>query len=276
VVAVSFIVEDLGKVPGWPTSTGAAALVPLAASGVVLGLLAVAHGRGGPSVDDSDVRLLTTFAGQAALALERARAQEEREMLVVLEDRERIARDLHDVVIQRLFATGLQLQSTARLAARPEVAERIGAAVDDLDTTIRDIRSAIFELRTPAASTLRGDIRATVDAAAASLGLRPDLILDGPIDSAVPEAVRPDLLAVLRESLSNVVKHARASTVEVKVTASGTALRLTITDNGVGAGAYDERSGLANMRERAERHGGEFDVDQAEPSGTRVDWSVPY
>jgi signal transduction histidine kinase len=269
------IVEDLGKVAGWPMSSGAAALVPLAASGVVLGLLAVAHGRGGPSVDDSDVRLLTTFAGQAALALERARAQEEREMFVVLEDRERIARDLHDVVIQRLFATGLQLQSTARLAARPEVVDRIGAAVDDLDTTIRDIRSAIFELRTPAAATLRADIRATVDAAAASLGLRPELVLDGPIDSAVPEQVRPDLLAVLRESLSNVVKHARASAVEVRVTASGDALRLVVTDNGVGAGAYDERSGLANMRERAGRHGGEFRVDQVEPAGTRVEWFVP-
>jgi signal transduction histidine kinase len=189
----------------------------------------------------------------------------------VLEDRERVARDLHDVVIQRLFATGLQSQS----AVRPEVSDRIGAAVDDLDTTIRDIRSAIFELRTPAASTLRADIRATVDAAAASLGLRPDLVLDGPVDSAVPDEVRPDLLAVLRESLSNVVKHARASAVEVRVTASGDALRLVITDNGVGTGGYDERSGLANMRERAGRHGGEFRVDRVEPAGTRVEWSVP-
>jgi signal transduction histidine kinase len=269
------IVEDLGKVAGWPTATGAAALVPLAASGVVLGLLAVAHGRGGATIDDSDVRLLTTFAGQAALALERARAQEEREMLVVLEDRERIARDLHDVVIQRLFATGLQLQSTARLAVRPEVIDRISAAVDDLDTTIRDIRSAIFELRTPAAATLRADIRATVDAAAASLGTRPELVLDGPIDSAVPEEIRPDLLAALRESLSNVVKHAKAGAVEVRIVVSGDAVTLSVVDNGVGAGGYDERSGLANMRERATRHGGEFRVEPVEPSGTRVQWSVP-
>src|SRR6202007_1746302 len=106
-----------------------------------------------------DVNLLSTFAGQASLALERARAQEEREMLLVLEDRERIARDLHDVVIQRLFATGLQLQSTARLSRTPEVSDRISNAVDDLDTTIRDIRSAIFELRGPVSATLRADIR---------------------------------------------------------------------------------------------------------------------
>jgi signal transduction histidine kinase len=169
----------------------------------------------------------------------------------------------------------VQLQSAARLAVRPEVADRIGAAVDDLDTTIRDIRSAIFELRTPAAATLRADIRATVDAAAASLGLRPELVLDGPIDSAVPDEVQPDLLAALRESLSNVVKHARASVVEVRLVASGDTVRLVITDNGVGAGDYDERSGLVNMRERANRHGGRFRVDPVEPSGTRVEWSVP-
>jgi signal transduction histidine kinase len=127
----------------------------------------------------------------------------------------------------------------------------------------------------PPSATLRGDIGATVDAAAASLGLRPDLVLDGPIDSAVPDGIRPDLLAVLRESLSNVVKHARASVVEVRVTASGDALRLVITDNGVGAVEYDQRSGLANMRERAGRHGGQFHIDPAEPAGTRVEWSVP-
>jgi signal transduction histidine kinase len=269
------IVEDLGQVPGWPISTGPAVLVPLAASGAVLGLLAVAHRRGGPTFDDSDVRLLTTFAEQAALALERARAQEEREMLVVLEDRERIARDLHDVVIQRLFATGLQLQSAARLAARPEVSERIGAAVDELDSTIRDIRSAIFELRAPVTSELRADIRATVEVAAASLGLHPDLVLDGPLDNLVPDAVRPDLLAALRESLSNVVKHARATKVEVRVAVSGDSLRLTISDNGVGGGEYDERSGLANMRQRATRHDGTFRVSAVQPAGTRVEWSVP-
>jgi signal transduction histidine kinase len=250
-------------------------LVPLAASGTVLGLLAVAHQPGGPTFTDADVRLLTTFAGQAALALERARAQDERELFVVLEDRERIARDLHDVVIQRLFATGLGLQSTARLAGRPEVADRIGTAVDELDTTIRDIRSAIFELRTPSAAALRADIRATVDAAAASLGLRPGLVLDGPIDSAVPDPVRPDLLAVLREALSNVVKHARAGAVEVRVAASGDRLRLSVIDDGVGPGEPDERSGLANMRERASRHGGDFHVGPGQPSGTRVEWSVP-
>src|SRR5262249_31932639 len=159
-----------------------------------------------------------------------------RELLVVLEDRERIARDLHDVVIQRLFATGLHLQSAARLAVRPEGGERIGSAVDDLDTTIRDIRSAIFQLRRPANARLRTDIRATVDAAAASLGFRPALILDGPVDSAVPDEVRPDLLAVLREALSNAVRHAHAHTVDISVSIVDSRLALTVADDGVGIG----------------------------------------
>ncbi|HKT01501.1 MAG TPA: GAF domain-containing protein [Rugosimonospora sp.] len=274
----AIVVEDLGKAAGWPVpvSTGSCLIAPLAASGTVLGLLAVAYPRGGQAFDDpSDVDVLTTFAGQAALALERARAQEERELLAVLEDRERIARDLHDVVIQRLFATGLQLQSTARLAGRPEVGDRIGAAVDDLDTTIRDIRSAIFELRAPATATLRTDVQSTVDAAAASLGFHPELVLDGPVDSAVPDAVRPDLLAVLREALSNAVRHAQASQVRVTLMVHSGQITLTVADNGVGTGTLDERGGLANLRQRAEGHGGTFEVTGTHPSGSTLTWSVP-
>jgi signal transduction histidine kinase len=180
------------------------------------------------------------------------------------------------VVIQRLFATGLHLQSAANLAARPEVGARINSAVDDLDATIRDIRSAIFELRTPVNAALRADLRATVDAAAASLGFRPELRLDGPIDSAVPDPVRPDLLAVLREALSNAVRHARASRVQVAVEAGDGRLRLTVTDNGIGPGdGLDERSGLANMRQRAAAHGGTLAITPAPGGGTRIGWSVP-
>ena len=188
---------------------------------------------------------------------------------------ERIARDLHDVVIQRLFATGLQLQTAARLAVRPEVAQRITAAVDDLDTTIRDIRTAIFELRSPAVTTLRGELRAEVDEAAESLGFPPDLELTGPIDSAVPEEIRPDLLAVVREALSNVVRHAHATQVRVTVTARNGRLTVTVHDNGIGPGDIQERSGLANLRARAERHGGEFAILAGNPGGTLLEWAVP-
>src|SRR6266511_2024559 len=272
------VVEDLGKATDWPVplETGTALLVPLAASGETLGALVVAYRRGSVAfAEDPDVALVETFAGQAALALERARAQDERELLAVLGDRERIARDLHDVVIQRLFAAGMQLQGAARHAVRPEIRERIDSVVDDLDTTIRDIRGAIFELRTPAHGQLRGEIRSVVDEAGAALGFRPRLTLDGPVDSAVPEAVRPALLAVLREALSNVARHAQASGVAVVASVGNGRFTLTVTDDGVGIGEVTRPSGLANMRARAAELGGDFTVGPAEPRGTVVAWTVP-
>ncbi|MEU7973787.1 sensor histidine kinase, partial [Micromonospora sp. NPDC049089] len=215
-----------------------------------------------------------SFAGLAALALDRARGEEERELRVVLEDRERIARDLHDVVIQRLFATGLQLQSAAPMA-RPEVAKRINAAVDDLDATIRDIRRTIFELRTPMTSELRTEIRAAVEAAAEALGFKPHLELSGPVDSAVPDAIRPDLTAVLREALSNVVRHAQCTRVDVAVRVDSGQVTVTVTDNGVGCDPAAARGGLVNLRERASRLDGTFTVTAAESRGTEVCWAVP-
>jgi signal transduction histidine kinase len=273
------VVEDLGKVVEWPVpvETGTALLVPLAAEGESLGVLAVAYRAGSVAfAEDPDVALVETFAGQAALALERARAQEEREQLAVLGDRERIARDLHDVVIQRLFAAGMQLQGAGRHALRPEVRQRIDAVVDDLDTTIRDIRGAIFELRAPARGEFRAEIRELVEEARGPLRFHPKLVIDGPIDSAVPEPVRPALLAVLREALSNVARHARASTVTVTVTAGAGRTELRVTDDGIGIGG-DVRSvgGVRNMARRAEELGGTCTVEPAAPTGTQVIWSVP-
>jgi signal transduction histidine kinase len=274
--AAHVVVEDLGKAAPWPdpVSTGPTLITALAAAGTLHGLLVVAY-KSGQDRPDDDVALLMTFAGQAALAMERARAQDEREQLVVLEDRERIARDLHDVVIQRLFATGLHLQTAAQLSIKPEVASRINGAVDDLDATIRDIRTAIFELRTPMTAALRIDIRDTVAAATSSLGFRPDLEMTGPIDSAVRDTLRPDLLAVIRESLSNVVRHARATSVHIGVAVADGRLTVTIRDDGVGITAGTENGGLPNMRQRAARHDGVFEVTRTEPTGTTLRWSVP-
>jgi signal transduction histidine kinase len=196
-------------------------------------------------------------------------------MLAVLGDRERIARDLHDVVIQRLFAAGMQLQGTARAAVRPEVRARIDGVVDDLDTTIRDIRGAIFELRAPAGGGLRADVRQILDEARGSLGFRPELRLDGPVDSAVPDALRPAVLAVLREALSNAARHARAGAVTVAVAVAGGHLVLTVTDDGVGIGDAAASGGLVNLRRRAEELDGTFAVEPADPRGTRLTWRVP-
>jgi signal transduction histidine kinase len=274
------VVGDLGAAAEWamPMHTGTALLIPLSAAGTSLGALVVAYPPGSAVLaEDPDVSLVETFAGQAALALERARAQDEREMLAVLGDRERIARDLHDVVIQRLFAAGMQLQTAGRLATRPEVRSRLDAVVDDLDTTIRDIRGAIFELRSSSAGGLRSDLRALVDQARAALGFRPDLRIDGPVDTAVPESIRPDLLAVLREALSNVAKHAGASKAAVHVAAEAGLLRLEVTDNGGGPGelAPSHGHGVRNMRSRAGDLGGEFGLVPGPDGGTRLSWRVP-
>ncbi|WP_430503395.1 GAF domain-containing protein [Micromonospora trifolii] len=270
-------VDDLAHAAPWPAllHTGPAMISPLTTADTLHGVLIVAHRpeRGG-GASEEDLALLGSFAGQAALAMERARGQEERELLVVLEDRERIARDLHDVVIQRLFATGLQLQSAAPMA-RPEMAKRINAAVDDLDATIRDIRRTIFELRTPMTSELRTEIRTAIEAAAEPLGFKPHLELTGPVDSAVPDAIRPDLTAVLREALSNVVRHAQCTRVDVVVRVDASQVTMTVTDNGVGCDPGAARGGLVNLRERASRLDGTFTIAPAEPHGTEVRWAVP-
>jgi signal transduction histidine kinase len=272
------VVEDLGKAATWPVPlrTGTALLVPLATRAEVFGALVVAYRPGSVAfAEDPDVALVETFAGQAAIALDRARAREEREMYAVLGDRERIARDLHDVVIQRLFAAGMQLQGAARIAARPEVQERIDQVVDALDTTIRDIRGTIFELRSPAAGGVRTRIRDVVAEAREPLGFRPELVLDGPLDSALPEPVAVALLAVLREALSNAARHARGSAVRVRVSVGGGRVELTVTDNGVGMGGAPATGGLRNMAERAAELDGTFTVLPNHPRGTTLRWSVP-
>ena len=272
------LVDDLGKVTQWPTTvdSGPAVLVPLATAETVYGVIAVATKRGTPEVyTPTDVGLVESFAGQAALAMERARSQHERALLAVLEDRERIARDLHDLVIQRLFATGLFLQSTLRLAIRPEVTRRLKQAIDDVDATIREIRTSIFELRAPTEEDLRTQIRAVIEEARVPLGFTPSLNVNGPVEHAVPEELRPDFLAALREALTNIARHAEADQASVTVHATGDRLRLIVTDNGRGPGDLKPRGGLRNLRERAAQHGGDFSVSPAEDGGTVLRWEVP-
>ena len=220
-------------------------------------MLIVGH-RAGTTPATRTPRLLSSFAGQAALALERARAQEEREQLVVLEDRERIARDLHDVVIQRLFATGMQLQGAVPHAPRPEVAKRINAAVDDLDATIRDIRRSIFELRTPVG-------RVAAHRAARRRSRRPpgrsasgpSLDTSGPVDSAVPDDIVPgDAGGAARGAVQRRPARPGASAVRVSVRAADGEVVVRVEDDGVGTDPARARGGLVNMGERAHDLGG--------------------
>ena len=271
------LVEDLRSVADWPgpVPAGPALAAPLTGSDMLHGVLLVAQDAAHAAPDGDEAVLLSGFAGQAALALERARAQEERELLVVLEDRERIARDLHDVVIQRLFATGMQLQALAPHTLRPEAAKRVSAAVDDLDATIRDIRRSIFELRAPVDASLRAELRETIDATAGALGFQPTLDVSGPVDSAVPDDVAPEILAVVREALSNVARHAEASTARVSVRVADGSVTVCVEDDGVGIDPARARGGVVNLAERANDLGGTFDVGPRDTGGTFLVWRVP-
>ena len=218
--------------------------------------------------------LLASYADQAALALDRAQAVGDREQLVLLSDRERIARDLHDVVIQRLFATGLRLQGIA-MTADPSVADRLEGSVDEIDTTIKAIRGTIFELQQRDAGSLRGEIRALARDYERLLGFAPEVTTTGPIDTVVPAGVRDHLLPVLREALSNTARHAHATRVGVEVRADTDAVVLVVTDDGRGLEPDRHESGLRNVRERATELGGELTLEPTSPHGTTVTWRVP-
>lgn len=272
------LVDSLDAAAVWPSPVpaGPALLAPLAMTGAVQGVLVVVLPADGAGFDgDSDINMITTFASQAALALERARVQEERELLMVLADRERIARDLHDVVIQRLFATGLGLQGLTRRTRSDDIRERLDQAIDELDSTIRDIRTAIFGLHKPAAGSVRAALTSATNDAAKTLGFRPHLTITGPIDLAVADTLRSDLVAVLGEALSNIVQHARATTVTIDIAADLGRLTLRVADDGVGTRAAAGGNGLGNLRSRAEDRGGTFAVIQVRPHGTMLSWDVP-
>ncbi|XVQ82491.1 sensor histidine kinase [Microbispora siamensis] len=257
---------------------GPVAAVPLGAAGAVRGVLALVKRPGRMPFSQSELRTLHAFAGQAAVALELAETRRDAERLGLLEDRDRIAKDLHDVVIQRLFAVAMTLMSAVRLVERPEASSRLQSAIDELDTTIRQIRSTIFALQTPredASPSLRAQVVDLVEGARGHLGFMPGLSLEGRLDNDVPAEVAEHLLAVLREALSNLVRHAKATRADVAVHAGDGRLALVVEDNGVGIPAEGRRSGLRNLADRAERLGGALTLTSPESGGARLEWSVP-
>jgi signal transduction histidine kinase len=225
---------------------------------------------------DADLDMAETFAGQAAIALELSDARADQQRLGVLEDRDRIARDLHDHVIQRLFAAGLSLQSIAATVDDEAVDERLTRTVDELDETIRQIRTTIFELQEESLRSLGSTALAVVDQLTPMLPVCPEVQLLGPVDIISDEAIIADVEAVLRESLTNVAKHAQATQIRVFVEADTARLAVTVIDNGIGLGQSTRRSGLANLNRRAERHGGRLDVENySSEGGLQLQWSIP-
>ncbi|MEV6327744.1 GAF domain-containing protein [Streptomyces sp. NPDC051909] len=245
------------------------------------GVLILARRTGRPVFSGAEIGALPGFAGQVALALELADRRRSAEQVSLLEDRDRIARDLHDLAIQRLFATGMTLQSARRFVEHPEAVDRLSRAVDDLDATIKIIRSTIFGLRErdPAGRTpkLRERVVRAVEAAAGTLGFAPALRMEGLLDTEVPDATADEVLAVVGEALTNVARHARARHAEVAVVAEGGTLAVTVSDDGIGIPPGGSRSGLRNLAERAARLGGELTIHaRPEPGrGTVLDWRVP-
>ncbi|MFJ7153964.1 GAF domain-containing protein [Streptomyces sp. NPDC101118] len=275
------------------TGFGPAVAVTVGTQEKLSGVMMLARRRGRPPFAATRVAALPGFAGQAALALELAERRRDAEQVSLLEDHDRIARDLHDLAIQRLFATGMTLQSAQRFVDHPEASERLARAVDDLDSTIKIIRSTIFGLREHEApakvSKLRSRTVQALDGAAAGLGFAPALRMEGLLDTGVPPDVADEALAVIGEALTNTARHARATRAEVAVVVADGALTVTVTDDGTGLPpggppAAGRRGGLRNLAERAERLGGRMTVTGAgradgEPDGggrgTRLEWQVP-
>jgi signal transduction histidine kinase len=256
---------------------GPAVVVPLGAPGNVRGILTAGRRPGSLPLAPPAVELLMSFAAQAGVGLELAEHRQDAERFAVFEDRDRIARDLHDLVIQRLYATGMSLEGLAARMGESEHGRRLSSAVDALDETIKELRSAIFSLHARPGeqeARLRARILEVTDEAVAALGFAPALRMSGRLDGQVPADAAEHLLSALREALSNAARHASATKVEVTVEA-GRELVLLVRDDGTGLKQSTRRSGLANLAERAALLGGTIRMGPADGGGTQLEWRVP-
>lgn len=256
--------------------------VPIRVQNSIFGHLYLTEKRGGQSFTARDERLLVALAAAAGVAIGLSQARAEHDRLTLLEERDRIGRDLHDLVIQRLFATGMVLQGARRMTDNDDVRERIERAVDELDQTIKEVRSTIFALhQAPSGSGLRAKVLQEVAAGSSALGFEPTVRFDGPIDSTVSDEVSEHVVAALRESLSNAARHSGATQVRVSLSVESGEVVLIVTDNGAGISAsVSRRSGLTNLADRAHLCGGRLAlepvVDRQEATrGTRLVWRSP-
>jgi len=258
---------------------GPALIVPLGAGGHARGAVSLIRRTGSAVFDAELTNLAAELAVQAAVVLELAERRRDSELLSLYADRDRIGRDLHDMAIQRLFATSMSLQGAYKITDKPAVAKRIATAVSDLDDTIKVIRSTIFALHSHGRGGdvlgVRAQVIEVCEQAARTLGFTPSVLFNGPVDSLVGWQIAEQLLAVLREALSNTARHARAGRVDVELTADQETVTLTVTDDGVGLASGGRRSGLVNLESRAAQLGGGFSVRPGRSGGTVLTWSAP-
>jgi signal transduction histidine kinase len=262
---------------------GPAVFIALMGEGEPLGTLSVARAAGAPAFTRTEQELVASFAAQACVVLGHDRGRQQLQRLAMLEDQERIARDLHDTVIQRLFAIGLTLQGTARLLTDPVARERMESVVEELDITVRHIRTVIFGVehsRPDRTDGVRARVLHVTREAEGALGFEPSVTFGGALDTVVSDGVAHELVAVVREALSNVAKHAHARRVEIELVVDATNCVLRVSDDGVGIDANRPRRGglgLSNMGARAQRLGGRLNVERAPGSeaGTVLEWCVP-
>jgi len=257
-------------------ATGPLMTVPLTGEGIPRGAIVAGRRPGRPAFTAADLVLAESFANQAAVALELFDGRADQQRLTVLEDRDRIARDLHDHVIQRLFATALSLQASTSTLPHGETRTRLLRAVDDIDDTIKQIRSTIFDLRDNVEPGLMRQVAVDlIKEFSPLLGFTPTLRFVGPVDVAVGASLLGDAEAVLRETLANILKHAQAKLVSITVEASAAELTITIEDDGCGIPTHGRRSGLANLADRATARGGTMHASERDGLGTRIVWRTP-
>lgn len=260
-----------------PALFGPSLVVPFTRHDQTLAALVVCREVGKAAFSAREVEMAKAFAAHINVSLHRRELALSRQRIAVLEDRGRIARDLHDHVIQRLFATGLNLEGVAT-TLEGEAAKLIAAQVDDIDGAIAQIRQSIFALRHdagPDAVNLRTRILQIIDRVTSQAPGTTHVVLTGPVDTVVSGSCKDDVAAVVTEALMNVVRHAEATTVEVAVSVSTDTVTVEVTDDGIGPHGDNEHSGLANLRRRAESQGGTFGIHAAHSGGTQVAWSVP-
>jgi signal transduction histidine kinase len=259
---------------------GPVMILPLGGTGHVRGVLSIARQRGRQAFSRSDLDMAAGFANHASVALELSDSRAAEQKLVLLEDRDRIARDLHDHVIQELFAIGLSLESVAALLGPDDaIGQRVTQRVEDIDRTIRRIRTSIFALRGPLDASTGGVRERVLEIASdltSALGFPPHVSFSGPVDLVGDDALAEEIIAVVREALTNVVKHARATSVAVNLGASSGEIVVTVVDNGVGTTGASRSSGTANLRARAEHHRGTFDLSPGPSSGTVLTWTAHF